>query len=185
MHPQLRAVQEDFEAAQARLHALEERVPASLWVRRPDPTRWSLAECVAHLNLTSEAYLPRLREALQRARRPAGGPPPRYRRDPVGWFFWRTAGPPVRYRVRTTAPFMPAAAASAAELIAEFDRLQAAQLGCVAAADELDLGRAWITSPFDPRVRYNAYACLTILPRHQHRHLWQAEQVLGSLATSQ
>jgi len=26
-------------------------------------------------------------------------------------------------------------------------------------------------------VRYNLYACFTILPRHQHRHLWQAERV--------
>lgn len=181
MHPQLRAVQEDFEAAQARLHALEERAPESLWTRRPDPTRWSIAECVAHLNLTSEAYLPRLRDALQHARRLGGGPPRRYRRDPVGWFFWRTAGPAVRFRVRTTAPFVPAATAPAAELVAEFDRLQSAQLACVAAAEGLDLERAWITSPFESRVRYNAYACLTILPRHQHRHLWQAERVLASL----
>ena len=44
---------------------------------------------------------------------------------------------------------------------------------------ECVLGRLWIISPFDARIRYNAYACLTILPRHQHRHLWQAEQVRG------
>jgi len=26
-------------------------------------------------------------------------------------------------------------------------------------------------------VRYNLFACFTILPLHQHRHLWQAERV--------
>jgi len=36
-----------------------------------------------------------------------------------------------------------------------------------------------VTSPFNARVRYNLYACFTILPRHQHRHLWQAERVWG------
>ncbi len=28
---------------------------------------------------------------------------------------------------------------------------------------------------------YNLFACLTILPRHQHRHLWQAEQAWQAL----
>ena len=38
-----------------------------------------------------------------------------------------------------------------------------------------------IVSPFDGRLRYNLYSCLTILPAHQHRHLWQAERVLEEL----
>jgi hypothetical protein len=54
-------------------------------------------------------------------------------------------------------------------------------MACVEAADGLPLGSVRITSPFDPRLRYNLYSCLTILPRHQHRHLWQAEQALERL----
>jgi hypothetical protein len=48
-------------------------------------------------------------------------------------------------------------------------------------ADGLALGRIRITSPFDSRLRYNLFSCLTILPRHQQRHIWQAEQVLERL----
>jgi hypothetical protein len=36
-----------------------------------------------------------------------------------------------------------------------------------------------IQSPFDKRVSYNAYACLVMLPRHQHRHIGQAERIWG------
>jgi hypothetical protein len=67
-------------------------------------------------------------------------------------------------------------------LLAEFERLQADQMVCVTEADGLRLGQMWIRSPFDPRIRYNAYSCLTILPRHQHRHLWQAEQVWATMS---
>jgi len=74
-------------------------------------------------------------------------------------------------------PFVPAGEQPIAQLVGEFDRLQAAQLSCLAAADGLPLGRLWIRSPFDRRIRYNVFSCLTILPRHQQRHLWQAEQV--------
>lgn len=181
MHPQLEAVARDFEAASARLTRLAVVVPADWWTRRADPRRWSMAECVAHLNLTAGAFLPLLRQGLAEARRLGGPAPARYRRDPVGWLLWRTAGPPVRHRVRTSAPFIPEALTSESGLLERFAADQAAQLDAVRQADGLPLGRVRITSPFDSRVRYNLYACLTILPRHQHRHLWQAEAVLEQL----
>jgi hypothetical protein len=66
--------------------------------------------------------------------------------------------------------------------VATFDHLQGEQVRRVEAADGLPLSKVWITSPFNARVRYNLYACLTVLARHEHRHLWQAEQVWTRLA---
>jgi DinB superfamily len=181
VHPQLQVIRDDFDEAKARLHRLAASAAEPLWTRRPDPARWSMAECVAHLNLSADAYLPLLHTALDAGRRSGSPAPRRYRRDPVGWLLWRTMAPPVRHRVRTPPPFVPTAAAPLAELIARFDRGHDALADCVAAADGLPLGRLWITSPFNARARYNAYACLSILPRHEHRHLWQAERVLATL----
>jgi hypothetical protein len=179
MHPQLAAIAAEFESAQDRLHRLAEAVPEARWSERPAPKRWSAAECVAHLNLTSEAFLPPLRSALQQGRDLGGAAPARYRRDVLGWFLWRIMGPPARLRSKTAAPFVPTSQRSRAELVREFDRLQAEQLECVRQAEGLPLGRVRVRSPFDARVSYNLYSCLTILPRHQHRHLWQAEQAVG------
>jgi hypothetical protein len=181
MHPQLQEVLEEFRAAQARVHRLVNTIPEAIWPLRPGPARWSMAECVQHLNLTAQAYLPLLRSVLESGRAATTTDPPhRYHRDPVGWFMWRMAGPPVRHRVRTTSAFIPSADRPLPELVAEFDRLQDAQIQCVVDADGLPLGQLWIRSPFDRRIRYNAYSCLTILPRHQQRHLWQAEQVAAA-----
>src|SRR2546425_3586757 len=102
--------------------------------------------------------------------------PNRYRRDPIGWLLWATMGPPVRFRIKTIARFLPSSVAAPELLVQEFDRLQAAQLDCLAQADGLPLSQVRVTSPFNARVRYNLYSCLTILPRHQHRHLWQSER---------
>lgn len=179
MHPQLASVVAAFRAAEARLHRLADRVPADRWSTRPDPARWSVAECVEHLNLTGRAYLPILHAALAEARALGGPPPTRYRRDPLGWLLWRTMGPPVRIKTKTIASFVPTGGAGPDVLIAEFDRLQREQIACVEAADGLPLGRVRVTSPFDARVKYNLYACLTMLPPHQERHIWQAEKALG------
>jgi hypothetical protein len=184
LHPQLEAIRAEFASAQDRLSRLAQSIPGAVWNRRPDPAQWSIAECVEHLNLTAQAYLPLLRDALDRARRLSGSAPRRYRRDPIGWMLWRTQGPPVRRRMKTIPRFNPGSQRPPTELMAEFVRLQDAQISCVRAADGLRLGQVWIRSPFDSRIRYNAYSCLTILPRHQHRHLWQAEQVWTTISAA-
>ena len=184
MHPQLTAIIEEFQSARARLDALAAGAAPHQWAIRPDPARWSISECVGHLNLTSEVYLPLLREGLARARSLGRPAPARYRRDLVGWLLWRTLGPPVRFRTRTAASFVPTATESPAELIATFARLQQEQIDCVRAAEGLPIDRVRSPSPFAKRVEYNLFSALSIVPRHQHRHLWQAEQVALALAAA-
>jgi hypothetical protein len=181
MHTQLQAVTDGLLAAQARLHRLAESTPPESWSLRADPDRWSAGECVAHLNLTGIAFLPLIRTALAEAAAIGGGAPARFRRDPTGWMLWRTAGPPVRFRVRTAAQFVPTGAEPLSQLLTTFDRLQQEQVDVVAQADERPIHMVKVTSPFDSRFRYNLYACLTMLPLHQERHIWQAGQVLERL----
>jgi hypothetical protein len=180
MHPQLQAIVDEFGRAETRLHRLAATVPPDAWLRRPAPSRWSVGECVTHLNLTAAAYIPLLQDAWRRGRALGEAAPRRYRRDPIGWLLWKMQAPPVRQRVRTAAAFEPGAARPLAETVTEFDEWQRRQVDLVRQAEGLPLGRLWIVSPFDRRIRYNAFACLTILPQHQHRHLWQAEQVTAA-----
>ncbi|HET7618341.1 MAG TPA: DinB family protein [Gemmatimonadaceae bacterium] len=180
MHPQLQEIVDDFEAARRRLHALAGRVPEDVWARRPGPDRWSAAECVAHLNITTEAFRPLVREALARARDVGGPAPARYRRDPTGWLLWKILPPPARMKVKTGAAFVPGSVAPRDQLIASFDRLQDEQIAWVREADGLRIDAVKLPSPFSARAKYNLFACFGILPRHQHRHLWQAEQASGA-----
>jgi hypothetical protein len=178
VHPELQAVVDEFESAVVRLRALRDKAPASRWGDRPRPDRWSIGECVAHLNLTSSAFLPLVRAGLDEARRSGHAARRRYRRDLLGWLLWRSMGPPVKRKFKTTAPFVPRSDRTSADLVAEFERLQAEQLALAGEADGLPIDRVKIASPFNPRLRYNLFSALSILPRHQHRHLWQAEQNL-------
>jgi hypothetical protein len=181
MHPQLKEVIDEFGSASQRLRQLVDTVPADEWRRRPDSNRWSMAECVAHLNLTGTSYLPILDKALGEARLQQAPAPRRFRRDPIGWMLWRSMGPPVRHRVKTAAAFIPEADAPLQELLDEFERLQTMQVRFVEEADGLALHKVWVRSPFNRKVKYNLFSCLTMLPPHQHRHLWQAEQVREAL----
>jgi hypothetical protein len=175
----------EFEEAASQLHLLVDGLPEDMWARRNDPDRWSVAECVGHLNLTGRAYVPLLRDALDRARALPDRAPARYRRDPVGWLLSVSTGPMPRIagarfgKVRTAPAFVPDRDLPRGRTLEEFDHLQTQQVEAARSAEGLPIHRVQITSPFDRRVRYNLYSALVILPRHQMRHIEQAEAVWG------
>ena len=183
MNAQLAAAVERFREAQRRVHRLADALPEEKWSVRRLSGSWSVAECVAHLNLSSRAYVPLLDEALARARAIGGPPPGRHRMDLVGALISLAAGPMPRLgrsrvgKAKTPAPFVPSGVLPREHLLAEFDRLQEEMIAFTEAADGLPLGKVKVVSPFDPRARYNLYSCFVILSRHQVRHLEQAEEV--------
>lgn len=185
MHPQLARIVQELQAAQNRLHHLAKTVPEERWSARSTPGAWSVGECVAHLNITSQMFIPRLRAALADERFRGVPGPSRYHRDLSGWLIGLVAGPLPRFRgkrigrVKTGASFVPTGDASRSATVAEFDRLQDDLTAIVRDADGRPIQRMRIKSPFDPRGRigYNVYSAFVALPRHQQRHLDQADEV--------
>jgi len=161
MTEQLGDVVKRLQGAQARLEKLAERVPAERWSRRRDPARWSVAECVAHLNLTSAAYIPLIREAIGEARQLPSEKTTHYRRDAAGWFFSTMTGPLPSLggfrlgRVKTTAGFVPTGARPQQTLVADFKRYQMDLIAMAREGDGLPLDKVFIISPFGGRIRYN------------------------------
>jgi hypothetical protein len=182
MQDQLEAIAQEYRRASGRLDELVDSLSEKQWAARPVPSAWSLAENVAHLNLTSEAMLPGLEAAVEKAEQSGSPAPARYRCDLVGWLFSRLVGPLPRIggrrrgRVSTTADFVPGRSLPRDEVLAAFRTHQEEQLRLLARADGLPIQKVKVKSPFVDRVSYNAYATFLILVRHQHRHLQQAEE---------
>jgi len=178
VNSQLQEIADELGEATARLHRLRDAIPGERWPHRNDPARWSVSECIEHLNLTSAAFVPLLEAGIESARKEPPSPR-RYRRGFLGWALWKMTGPDSRGRVQTAPSFVPATSPPAADAVATFERLQAAILQLLAAADGLPIDKVIMTSPFNARMRYNIYAGFSAIPRHQHRHLQQAERVWG------
>jgi hypothetical protein len=172
----LSAIVDDLEAVEHRVRLLHRSLPRDAWQHRPGPARWSPAECIAHLNLTSAAALPFMRAGLQEAAEGEKWQVLSYRRDVVGWVIWKLIAPSSRLRTRTLAAFVPSGDQSPDTVMADFTQLQSQITACVREADGLPIDRVMLRSPFDARVRCNLYAALTLIPRHQFRHALQAER---------
>jgi hypothetical protein len=178
---QLSAIVDDLRSVEERLRLLHGWLPRDVWRQPPGPGRWSPAECVAHLNLTSSTVLPLIQDGLRDAARRPNHSASRYRRDVVGWLIWKLLAPSNRLRTRTIKAWVPSDHESPDTVIAEFAQLQSELIACVRAADRLPIDRVTLRSPFDARVRCNLYAALTLIPRHQQRHVLQAERAAGAL----
>lgn len=185
MHSQLSALAKEFVEARRRAHAVARGLAAEDWSLRPEPERWSIAEQIVHLNLASGAYLTVIEDAICRgeADRTFGDGP--YRRDFLGWMLARLVEPPVRLRIKTSAPFVPGGVfpmAPAAEVLRDFDRWQDLLITALHRATGLALDRIEVASPYDPRLQMNLYSFLRTVPAHQRRHLWLAERTRMILA---
>ena len=177
-------VERELNEATRRAWDLVHTTDGRLFTVRPSVSSWSAAECLAHLSVSSEMFLPVLEAALDDARKRGvlSDRPPKM--DVLGsvlrWFL----EPPIRQRVKTAAPFVPRSVRAKAESFGEFASLQEKLVGLLQRARGLDLRKVKIVSPFDRRVRYNAFSAFRIVVAHQRRHLWQAEQAVRQLADS-
>jgi len=185
MRPELNTISEQLDAADERLRRLLDSTPEAHWTRPPEPGRWSIMECVDHLNRSTDAYRDLIADGLERARElPPHDPDRKYRRDFLGWLLCGVLKPPARFRSRTNPEFEPTVLAPSAELVERFHAGNDALRGWLRDADGLAIDEVKIPSPFVPSSRYSVYSAFAILAVHQHRHLWQAEQAAAALAAA-
>ena len=144
-----------------------------------------MSECLQHLNLTADAYLPTWQQMIANAgpRKAEMNAP--YSTDFFGRLFAWILEPPSRIRSKTTAPFQPAAPVEPPVALAGFldhqQRIVAALQRCRGRA----IDKVKMCSPVDARIRYSIWSSFVIIAAHQRRHLWQAEQAIAMLRREQ
>lgn len=174
-------VEAELDDAVARAKTLVDGTDGRFFTVRPHPGSWSASECLSHLSISTEMFLPVLAKAIDDARAKGLVSDAEPKMDLLGrvlrWFL----EPPIHQKVKTTAPFVPKAIRARAEALREFTTLQQKLRDLLDSSHGIDLRRIKVVSPFDKRVRYNVYSAFLIVTAHQRRHLWQAEQAIETL----
>lgn len=181
MHPQLAKLTDQLDEVSELAQKLVAGLLPDLLRLRPEPDRWSVAECLTHLSLCSEAFVDLIGSACREAREKqmlGAGP---FKMDKMARFLNWTLKPPARIKARTTAKFEPVAIIVPEDALPRFLALQGELRKGIEKADGLDLNQVIVISPFSKRVKYNLFSCFVLIVTHQLRHLWQAEQVKRQL----
>ena len=173
-----------FKASGARAQALVDSTGAELCNTPPAAGSWSAAECLLHLNITADAYLPIWQQIIANAGPRKGEINAPYHTDFWGKLYSWILEPPVRTRSKTPVPFEPADCKGIGMVLAGFverqERIVAALRRCRGRA----IDQVRMASPIDRRIRYSIWSSFLIVAAHQRRHLWQAEQAVQSLRSA-
>lgn len=153
-------------------------IPEAVLNKRPAPGKWSVAECIAHLNTTGRYVSLEMEKSVNHgfSKKITGNPPFRY-----GWFnrfFIRYMKPDSDYKLPSPKLYKPVAGPvfNKADLSKTYAELQQQYIGLLDQAKGLDLKRIKVRSPAMPVLRLSLGACFHAMEAHQQRHFKQAQR---------
>jgi len=174
---ELDEIRRETARASARAAALCAGLDAESLAWRPRPDAWSIAEILAHLERTTEVFLPGLEEAIARARRRrqlASGP---FHLNAWGRLLVWYVEPPPPVRLPAPRPLRPAVGGDPLGALPRFLISQEWFLSRLPELEGIDLARATYISPIARYIRMSVLAFLRVHVAHERRHLWQGENV--------
>jgi hypothetical protein len=150
-----------------------------LFNKKPAPKSWSAGECIQHLNVTAELYLPNIDSAIENARRKNQLSNEEFKARFIYGKMIKSLEPPYKRKMKTFKSFMPQNKLNFESTIAEFERLNWALIDKVKESNGINLNIAVLVSPVSKLVRLKLGEAFLLLTTHARRHLWQAEQAVG------
>ena len=150
----------------------------------PRPGRWSIAQNLAHLRMTAEAFLPAVDSALEASRimgLRGEGP---FVLSPFGRLIvWRMDARPI-IKMQAPKTLRPRLLSSAGSELEHFLASQVAFRQRIAEAEGLDLTAWRFPSPLTSYFRVNLLEFFSAFNAHSRRHLWQAANVRQIMLSS-
>jgi len=174
----LQKIVSDVDAVDRAAEGLAARVTDEEFHWQPDEgRRWSIAQCLDHLATINELYTAAIREGVKVARARGWK-----RRGPAmpsffGRKFVASQEPPVTRRWRAPEKVQPRPRRSREQIMEAYRHAHDDFRQVVADCAQLDVNRATFPNPFFSLVRVKVSTGLHVVPAHDRRHLWQAEQV--------
>lgn len=147
---------------------------------KPAPDRWSVGQCIDHLNTAGYALIPRLETALRTGREKGltGAPPFRY--GFVSRWFVRFNEPSSGYKMKTFKAYEPTTGRrlEKEKTVRRFVDLQEQLAAKVEEAEGLDLRKIRAPSPVSRWLRLSVGAWFEGTLAHEKRHVAQARAVM-------
>ena len=141
----------------------------------PETGRWSVGQCIQHLNMIDGADLNRLARVISAAQT-KGAPPFHY--GIISRKFVNAMELPIVKKFRAPKDYLPPAEVEIDPTVAEFRRICNELIRVAEAARGLDLRKIKTGLSGIPLVKMPIGARMSLIATHDTRHLWQADQVL-------
>ncbi|WP_400193655.1 DinB family protein [Hymenobacter sp. B81] len=172
-----RSVEEVREVAQQRFRALNE----DDLNRRPAPDKWSVGQCLEHLNIIGGFYLPEMGQRLRRAKERDSRPAEFVKSGPIGRRLTQAMLVPAREKpLKTPQQFAPSGSRLPRTVVEVYLRQLDELLNLLRMARDVNANAVRIPNAVIPLIRLRLTDQFAFMIAHLQRHTAQAERVLNS-----
>jgi len=176
--PELDELRRQFEAIAAEAAALVAPLSEAQFHWKPSGGRWSIAECLEHLNATARYYLPVIDNGIADAIRLGT-----YAEGPFEYRWYarllvRLIEPPPVFRLTALPQLHPPADRPKQATVNGFGAYQVQYVDRLRQSNGIDLATARVRAPVVTWLRIPLGCGFASMVAHERRHLWQARRVL-------
>jgi uncharacterized damage-inducible protein DinB len=174
--PSLKALAEDF-LQQAERWLL---LPQEKLVQQPAPNKWSLAQCLEHLNSYAQYYHPAMQKALQKHQPQQQA---LFRSGWLGNYFTNLMMPAAtgkQKKMKAPAGHSPQATLNGIAVIQAFIQQQKELIRLMEKAEQYPLQKIKVPISIAPFIRLRLGDVLLFMSAHNYRHMLQAAKALQS-----
>ena len=169
-----------FEEIQTWADKIKSELNEEKFNQKPASGGWSVGECLQHINITAELYLPRIENTIKLAKEKKlysdGIFKPRILQNKL----ISSLEPPYKRKIKTFKAFEPPSTLDMQAVFDSFQKLNEQLINFVKDSNGIKLNKAVLVSPVSKLVRLKLGEAFLLLATHTRRHLWQAEQVLNN-----
>lgn len=175
--PFIRALVDEVDAIMLDYHTLCDTMTEEQLNWRPDPRRWSIAQCLHHITMTLRLYPQEIERMIGEARARAAAGAGAFREGMIARWIITSQEPPPRMRIRTRRTVEPPTRLGRQEVLGAFEAEHARLRELILACNGVPLNHARMRSPFVGLIHFTLQQALQVNLAHARRHLWQARQV--------
>jgi hypothetical protein len=158
-------------------------LPESDLIVKPSESSWSVIECIEHLNMTGDLYLPQFYTAVRNPKNQSSSQS--FRRGFIGRYSansLRPDGKKIKNKVKTFKRFTPAnQTRDTPSLLNTFESQIDDLMKIIDLSQNIDIGKARITTAFGSILKFKMGDALDFVIAHIERHIVQAERVIDGM----
>ncbi|MEQ9299302.1 MAG: DinB family protein [Cyclobacteriaceae bacterium] len=148
---------------------------------KPSPKKWSILECVEHMNTACRHYIPEIKKQISAASRDAATD--EFKPGLLGNYLTNMMQPQsdgkIKGKMKTISKFEPTASALIShEVFGECIQHHKELLGFIQESAKLNLNKVRVTSALGPVIRFKLGDCYRFNTAHHQRHILQAQNVM-------
>lgn len=150
--------------------------------QQSDPSAWSAAQCLEHLNIYGRYYLPEIEKAIRRGKASGNKPAVHFKSGWLGAYFTQLMQPQpggaLKSKMKAPKNAVPAVQPDAQAMLAEFIDQQETMLRLLNEAAEVNLNTLRVPISLSPWIRLKLGDTFGFVVAHIERHVLQAERTL-------